>query len=377
MQYSTQAYIGTTYTVSTAINGALVNGAARTGTLSLVEGTTTLVSVDITQVSPNSSGYYALSVPGGLPAGANSLKVVYSGDANYLALTSTLATVTSASDFLGLSYTGSVLVGQPYTVGVSILTGTTPVNPAPTGTLTLMSGTTPLASLNITGVGAENGDYTLGGADRRDGWGHSLSVVYSGDSNYSSATASLTDHRCDDVVDQPRRVLQHGGVLWPGVEPQRFDQRHADHWYPATGTLTLSEGGNVLASVNVATTTPNSGGYIRSMGPADCRTRRRYAGLCLQWRCELRRLTSTITINLTNDFLAPSYPTSVVKVRRVVYRQYGDERHADQRRSTDRHAVLDGRHDHAGQRQRGDDHAQQQRSVRPDVPVAWPGLILT
>ena len=114
---------------------ALVNSTPRTGTLSLMEGTTSLATVNVATATPNGSGQYALTVTGGLPAGTYSnLSVVYSGDANYSALTTNLGTVTSANDFLGLSFNSLNLVGMPYTVNVSIMTvpGSTP---PPSGTL--------------------------------------------------------------------------------------------------------------------------------------------------------------------------------------------------------------------------------------------------
>ena len=101
--YGSSVLAGINYTVSVAINGALLNNTPRTGTLSLVEGSTTLASVNVATATPSSSGYYALTVPGGLPAGTYSnLKVTYSGDNNYSALSSTMGTLTVSNDVLAL-----------------------------------------------------------------------------------------------------------------------------------------------------------------------------------------------------------------------------------------------------------------------------------
>ena len=90
ISYSTQALTGQAYTVNAAINGALVNSTPRTGTLSLMEGSNSLASVDVSTATPNSSGYYALTVPAGLATGTHNLSVVYTGDSNYSALSRTL-----------------------------------------------------------------------------------------------------------------------------------------------------------------------------------------------------------------------------------------------------------------------------------------------
>ena len=116
ISYGTSVLTGVNYTVNVAIVGSLVNNTPRTGTLSLVEGSNTLVTVNVATATPSSSGYYALTVPGGLAAGTNNLKVLYSGDTNYSALTSNLAPVTASNDLLALSYASQTLVGQPYSL---------------------------------------------------------------------------------------------------------------------------------------------------------------------------------------------------------------------------------------------------------------------
>ena len=214
LQYSSQAYLGQTYTVNAAINGGWSTASrapARCPWSKARPRWPAWTSRRFRQIPAASS----LEVPGGLPAGANSLKVVYSGDAAYTSLTSSLATVTSANDFLGLSYTGSVLVGQPYTVGVSILTGTTPVNPALTGTLTLIPARQPGQS-NITGVGGEQWLLHPLGADWRDSLARQFERRLQRRLELSSTTASLTITgvtRCR----QPRPVLQHDGNIRPGI----------------------------------------------------------------------------------------------------------------------------------------------------------------
>ena len=122
----------------------------RTGTLTLTEGTAILASLNLASATPGTSGYYALPVPGGLPDGSDTLKLAYSGDANYAASSLTLA-LTVHDDSLALSYSTTAVAGQPYTVD-ALVTSPTVKTPAPTGTLSLMEGTTTLASVSLGSV---------------------------------------------------------------------------------------------------------------------------------------------------------------------------------------------------------------------------------
>ena len=92
---------------------------------------------------PNSSGDYALTVPGGLAVGNNALSVVYSGDTHYTGVTATLNTVTVAKGLLSTSVTAAfgtaTIAGQPYTVNATI-SGTLASNTPRTGDLALMEG---------------------------------------------------------------------------------------------------------------------------------------------------------------------------------------------------------------------------------------------
>ena len=123
---------------------------ARTGTLSLVEGSTTLASVNVATAATNNSGQYALTVPSGsLTLGANSVKVVYSGDTNYAAATSnlTITGVASLSTGVGLSFV-TPLAGQAFMLNAAV--NPTALAGLPhTGTLTLSDNGSVLTSINL------------------------------------------------------------------------------------------------------------------------------------------------------------------------------------------------------------------------------------
>ena len=135
-------------------------GVPHTGTLTLSDNGTVLTSINLATATPSSSGYYALTVPAGLPAGSNVLTVSYSGDTNYAASTGT-ATLIVNNDRMSLSYGTLATVGQAYTVNVGI-TSVVGVTAAPTGTLTLMEGTTVLATINLSqATPNSSGQYAL------------------------------------------------------------------------------------------------------------------------------------------------------------------------------------------------------------------------
>ena len=312
--YGTSVLTGVNYTVSVAINGALVNNTPRTGTLSLLEGTTTLASINVATTTPGSNGFYALTVPGGLPAGTYSnLKVTYSGDSLYSPLSSAMGTVTVANDVLALSYASSqTLVGQPFALNVAIQTspGSTA---SPTGTLTLTEGTITLATLNV-GTATTNsaGYYTLNVPAGLAAGTNSLKVTYGGDSNYAAAaTSNLTIigvsllstsvglSYSTPLVGQP---LTLGEIINPT----------AAAGVPHTGTLTLSDNGTVLLSENLATAVASSSGYYALNVPGGLPLGSNILTVGYSGDANYAASSATATLTVNNDSLAVSYSASVL-----------------------------------------------------------------
>ena len=314
LSYGTLMLAGVNYTVSVAINGALVNNTARTGTLSLVEGTTTLASLNVATTSTNSFGDYTLNVPGGLPIGTYSnLKVTYSGDATYSALSSPLGTVTVSNDLLTLgNYTTQTLIGQPYSLGAAIVTASGSTA-KPTGTLTLSEGTTTLATLNLaTATLTSSGFYTLSIPAGLPAGANVLKVAYSGDANYAAASSQTT-------VTGVTIVSTSVGLSWTNpLAGQAFTMNAdinptAQAGFPHTGTLTLSENGSILASVNLATSTPSSSGYYALTVPAGLPVGNNT--LIVSYSGDANYATSTATASVTvtgNDNISWSYATSAL-----------------------------------------------------------------
>jgi len=318
VQDSSTAAVGQPYTVLAAINTAAGITTSAGGTLTLLEGTTALASVNLAKATPNSSGYYTLADTAGFAAaGTQTLSVAYSGDSNHDATTSSTFTCTVTSPLvttsLGTSGSSSVQAGQAYTLLARIDTPTG-VTTAATGTLSLMQGTATLASVNLaTATPNSSGYYTLADtAGFATAGSYSLSVVYSGDSSYAAATYNFTCTVTSSLVATSLGTSGSSSVqagqaytLLARIDtPSGFTTA-------ATGTLSLLEGTTALASVNLATATPNSSGYYTLADTAGFATAGSY-GLSVVYSGDSTYAAATynFTCTVTSPLVATSLGTS-------------------------------------------------------------------
>lgn len=176
-----------TATVSPAPTGVSL------GTVSLYDGATLLGMGNV-----NSSGVATFSTTG-LPAGADSLTAVYSGNAGFATSTSSIFTETIAA--LTSTTTTLTAAPNPANVGESV-TLTATISPAPTeqsrqallvreeseslGTVSFYYGETLLGSGNVNSSGVATSSTTTlpAGAD-------GLTAVYSGDASFAASTSSV------------------------------------------------------------------------------------------------------------------------------------------------------------------------------------------
>ncbi len=151
------------------------------GTVSFYYGETLLGSGNV------NSGGVATSSTTTLPAGADGLTAVYSGDAGFAASTSSVFTETITAPTTATTATFTVSP-NPATVGQSV-TLTVTVSPAPTGsslgTVSFYNGETLLGSGNVNSSGAATFSTSSlpAGAD-------SLTAVYSGNAGFAASTSS-------------------------------------------------------------------------------------------------------------------------------------------------------------------------------------------
>ena len=131
------------------------------------------------------SGGVATFDASGLPIGSHSIYAIYNGDGNYVGSTSSVLTqvvqgVTTTS--VGSSLDPSKF-GQSVTFTATV-TATPPASGTPTGTVTFMDSATSLGPGTLSG-----GVATLSTSSLAVG-GHTISVVYGGDSNFMGSTSS-------------------------------------------------------------------------------------------------------------------------------------------------------------------------------------------
>jgi hypothetical protein len=166
---------GQSITLSATIQPAL--GGNVTGTVTFLDGTSTLGTGSV------SSNTAQLSVSS-LAVGAHSITARYSGDTNYLASTSSGFTQTVNQGAATTSVSSSLnpaVFGQSVTFRVSVQA----TSGTPTGTVTLMDGST---SLGTTSLGGGTAQFTIGGLSLGS---HSITATYGGDANFAGSTSSV------------------------------------------------------------------------------------------------------------------------------------------------------------------------------------------
>ena len=149
-----------------------------TGTISFLNGTTTLSTVAI----GNGQASFAIST---LPAGSDTITATYNGDTHFATGSQTLtqtvgnrATVTLVSS-LNPASVGQSITFTATTAAIAPATGT------PTGTITFTDGITTLATVSLTsGVATYTTSSLVNGS-------HTIVASYSGDSNFGATTQSL------------------------------------------------------------------------------------------------------------------------------------------------------------------------------------------
>ena len=174
-------------TYATAINvwGAQFEVAASPGPYVSTIGTARQTGGQAGSVSFSYSGF---------TVGSHSITVQYAGDANFVGSTSNAAALTVSTITPTLSVSDSPQGTSSY--GVAVTLAAQASNPGsgatPTGTVSFYDGATLLGSVTLNGSGS--GSITLSGATALAVGSHSITIQYSGDSNFSSGTSSAITH---------------------------------------------------------------------------------------------------------------------------------------------------------------------------------------
>ena len=186
-------------------------------------------------------GSTASITPSILAGGTHTITIVYSGDSNFAASTSSPLVITVSA----AASTTAVSVPAPITYGSAALLSATVTSSTPgalTGTVTFKDGAT------VLGTGTLSAGTASFSAAALTGGTHSITAVYSGDANYAtsiSAGATLTVNKAGTTsgVGATTPVITYGAseVLTATVTPMT-----------ASGTFTFQDGGVTIGTGTIS-----------------------------------------------------------------------------------------------------------------------------
>ena len=206
--------VGQSVTFTATVSATAPGSGTSTGTVTFEDGSTVLGTDSL-----NGSGIATFSISS-LVLGSHSITAIYAGDANFTTSTSSALAQTVNQDS-----TTSAVISAPEPVAFSrsvMFTGTVtadaPGAGTPTGTLTFKDGSTTLGSESLDG----SGQATLSLSSLTLGL-HSITVVYSGDSNFTGSTSSVLSESVDQtppsmvVFDQQPTSATAGVTISPDI----------------------------------------------------------------------------------------------------------------------------------------------------------------
>ncbi len=219
-------------------------GAAPTGTVALIDGTTTIATLPVP-----ANGIIAFLNPT-LAIGPHTLTAAYSGDATHTAITSSTLTqsiLQGTSTALSASST-AVNAGTSVSITATITgSASKPLSGSPIGTITFTDGTTVLAVVapNASGVAT----YTT--ATLAPGQ-HPIIASYSGDSNDASSASTSLSITVTIATTQTSfatsvNPINSGATL-------TLTSAVTGNGGTPTGTVTFHDGGTVLTAVQLSPT---------------------------------------------------------------------------------------------------------------------------
>jgi hypothetical protein len=203
-------------TVAVTVAGTGTSTAVSTGTVTLSGGG---ITTQTATLSGTGSASFTIS-SGSLTTGADTLTVSYSGDSNYTTasgvgtVTVTMPPPNPTTPTLTITPSASsITTAQPLTVAV-VVAGTGSSAPAPTGTVALTGGGITAQTIILNSTGGASFSLSAGslavGTD-------TLTVSYSGDSNYTVVSKSSTVTVTNPTVSETFTITGTAVTVAPGA----------------------------------------------------------------------------------------------------------------------------------------------------------------
>jgi hypothetical protein len=219
-----------TYLQSSTLTATLP--AAATGTVTFLDGTATLGTGT---VANGTASFTATSLAGG----THSITAVYAGDSNFTGSTSAAVTVTvnAAASTLALSANPASI-----SFGASTVLTATLANTTGTGTVTFFDGSKSLGTGTISGGAASfNATGFSGGT-------HSITAVYSGDTNFAGSTSAPFSVTVVAAATTLNLVANPATIVFGSSTTLTATVSNT----AATGTVTFKDGAATIGTATIA-----------------------------------------------------------------------------------------------------------------------------
>ena len=150
-----------------------------------------------------------------LQPGSHTVTAVYAGDANYVGSTSNALAIVVSQATPSIALTPSPVSPATYGQAVSLSAAVTPpssvTGQTPTGSVQFFDGATSLGTVAVNGSGSAT--LALSGSSLLAAGSHSITAVYSGDSNFTTVTSSVLPF----VITKAASVLSATSSLNPSI----------------------------------------------------------------------------------------------------------------------------------------------------------------
>jgi hypothetical protein len=231
------ASLGDNVTFTATVN-SVGDGITPTGTITFFDGITAISG----PITINGSGVGSMSTTS-LAAGAHSITVQYSGDAEYNSNTSTMFTETIITKPRPLVVVTSSLNPSIYNQLVTFTITVSHAGPTPTGTILLFDGVTQLNSTFTLVAGV-----TTYAISTLSVGAHPITAQYSGDIIYATATSAILTQNVDEVTPTVTLVSNFNPSNYTQLVTFTATVSPVGILGTPTGTIIFKDGGSPISS---------------------------------------------------------------------------------------------------------------------------------